>query len=75
MCIDMKLNHPESIRGQCLRNDGISTECMVICVILYVPIDHLYSLVISTGKGALLVKADIKLIKGVYRILSIHSED
>ena len=42
---------------------------------IYVPIDHLYSLVISTGKGALLVKADIKLIKGVYRMLSIHSED
>ena len=41
----------------------------------YVPIDHLYSLVISTGKGTLLVKADIKLIKGVYRMLSIHSED
>ena len=57
-------------------NDGISTECMVICVIyIYVPIDHLYSLVISAGNGALLVKADIKLIKGVYRMLSIHSED
>ena len=42
---------------------------------IYVPIDHLYSLVIRTGKGALLVKADIKLIKGVYRMLSIHSED
>ena len=48
---------------------------MVICVILYVPIDHLYSLVISTDKGVLLVKADIKLIKGVYRMLSICSED
>ena len=42
---------------------------------IYVPIDHLYSLVISAGNGALLVKADIKLIKGVYRMLSIHSED
>ena len=49
---------------------------MVICVIyIYVPIDHLYSLVISTDKGVLLVKADIKLIKGVYRMLSICSED
>ena len=42
---------------------------------MYVPIDHLYLLVISTVKGALLVKADIKLIKGVYRMLSICSED
>ena len=42
---------------------------------IYVPIDHLYSLVISAGNGALLVKADIELIKGVYRMLSIHSED
>ena len=42
---------------------------------IYVPIDHLYLLVIRTDKGALLVKADIKLIKGVYRMLSIHSED
>ena len=44
-------------------------------IYIYVPIDHLYSLVISAGNGALLVKADIKLIKGVYRMLSIHSEN
>ena len=50
-------------------NDGISTEWSSVS---YVSIDHLSSLVISTGKGALLVKADIK---EAYRMLSIHPED
>ena len=79
----MKLNHPESIRGQCLRNlsSPVGEVSMMVFLqsawssVSYVPIDHLYSLVISTGKEALLIKADIKLIKGVYRMLSIHSED
>ena len=74
MCIDMKLNHPESIRGQCLRNlsSPVGEVSMMAFLqsawssvsYIYVPIDHLYSLVISAGNGALLVKADIKLIKG-----------
>ena len=49
--------------------DGISAEWSSVS---YVSIDHLSSLVISTGKGALLVKADIK---EAYRMLSIHHED
>ena len=38
----------------------------------YVFIDNLSSLVITTGRGAFLVKADIK---EAYRMLSIHPED
>ena len=50
-------------------NDGISEEWPSVS---YVSIDHLSSLVISTGIGAFLVKADIK---EAYRMLSIHPED
>ena len=50
-------------------NDGISAEWSSVS---YVSIDHLSSLVISTGIGAFLVKADIKQ---AYRMLSIHPED
>ena len=50
-------------------NDGISAECSSVS---YVSIDHLSSLVTSTGRGAFLVKADIK---EAYRVLSIHPED
>ena len=50
-------------------NDGISTEWSSVS---YVSIDHLLALVLTTGKGALLVKADIK---EAYRMLPIHPED
>ena len=50
-------------------NDGISAEWSSVS---YVSIDHLSPLVISTGIGAFLVKADIKQ---AYRMLSIHPED
>ena len=49
--------------------DGVSAEWSFVS---YVSIDHLSSLIISTGKGAVLVKADIK---EAYRMLSIHRED
>ena len=49
--------------------DGVSAEWSFVS---YVSIGHLSSLIISTGKGALLVKADIK---EAYRMLSIHPED
>ena len=38
----------------------------------YVSLDHLASLVTSVGKGALLVKTDIK---EAYRMVSIHPSD
>ena len=38
----------------------------------HVSIDHLSSLVQSAGKGALLIKADIK---EAYRVLPIHPDD
>ena len=41
-------------------------------MVSYVSIAHLSSLVISTGRGAFLVKADIK---EAYRMLPIHPED
>ena len=50
-------------------NDGISAEWSSVA---YVSIDHLSSLVISTGRGSFLVKADIK---EAYRMLSIHPEN
>ena len=50
-------------------NDGISPE---LSSISYVSVDHLSSLVLSVGKGAFLVKADIK---EAYRMLPIHPHD
>ena len=45
-------------------NDGISAEWSYVS---YVSIDHLSSLVISTGIGAFLVKADMKRQKGCFQ--------
>ena len=50
-------------------NDGISAEWSSVS---YVSIYHLSSLVNSTGRGAFLVKADIK---EAYSMLPIHPED
>ena len=50
-------------------NDGISSEWSSTS---YVSIDHLSSLVLEAGKGAVLVKADIK---EAYRMLPIHPDD
>ena len=50
-------------------NDGISPE---LSSMSYVSLDHLASLVTSVGRGALLVKADIK---EAYRMVPIHSND
>ena len=50
-------------------NDGISPEWSSVS---YVSIDHLSCLVLEAGKGAVLVKADIK---EAYRMLPIHPDD
>ena len=50
-------------------NDGISPE---LSTVSYVSVDHLSSLVLSAGRGAFLVKADIK---EAYRMLPVHSHD
>ena len=50
-------------------NDGISPE---LSTVSYVSVDHLSSLVLSAGRGAFLVKADIK---EAYRMLPVHPHD
>ena len=50
-------------------NDGISPD---LSSVSYVSVDHLSSLVMSVGKGAFLVKADVK---EAYRMLPIHPHD
>ena len=50
-------------------NDGISPE---LSSVSYVSLDHLASLVTSVGRGAFLVKADIK---EAYRMVPIHPND
>ena len=50
-------------------NDGISPEFSTVS---YVSVDHLSSLVLSAGRGAFLVKADIK---EAYRKLPVHPHD
>ena len=50
-------------------NDGISQE---LSSIKYTSLDHLACLVNSVGRGALLVKADIK---EAYRMIPIHPQD
>ena len=50
-------------------NDGISSD---LSTLSYTSVDHLASLVLSHGKGALLVKADIK---EAYRMIPIHPDD
>ena len=50
-------------------NDGISPD---LSSVSYASVDHLSSLVLSAGRGAFLVKADIK---EAYRMLPIHPHD
>ena len=50
-------------------NDGIDSE---LSSLSYSSMDHLASLVVSVGKGSLLVKADIQ---ETYRIIPVHLED
>ena len=50
-------------------NDGISQE---LSSLSYTSVDHLASLVTSVGRGALLVKADIK---EAYRMVPVHPHD
>ena len=50
-------------------NDGISPK---LSTVSYVSVDHLSSLVLSAGRGAFLVKADIK---DAYRMLPVHPHD
>jgi len=50
----------------CSVNDGISSE---LSSINYTSVDHLASLVMSLGRGSLLVKADIQ---EVCRIVPVH---
>lgn len=50
-------------------NDGISKEHSSI---RYTSVDHLSSLVVGEGRGALLVKADIK---EAYRMVPVHPDD
>ena len=50
-------------------NDGVSSD---LSTLSYTSVDHLASLVLSHGEGALLVKADIK---EAYRMIPIHPDD
>ena len=50
-------------------NDGISKEYSSV---RYTSVDHLASLIITEGRGALLVKADIK---EAYRMVPVHPSD
>ena len=50
-------------------NDGISSEWSSVS---YPTVDHLSSLILSLGRGAFLVKADIK---EAYRMVPVHPQD
>ena len=50
-------------------NDGIDSELLSLS---YATIDQLVALVVSEGKGAFLVKADIQK---AYRMVPVHAED
>lgn len=50
-------------------NDGISRD---LSSLAYSSVDHLSTLILATGKGALLVKADIK---EAYRAVPVHRDD
>ena len=50
-------------------NDGISPD---LSTVSYMSVDYLSSLVLSVGRGAFLVKTDIK---EAYRMLPIHTHD
>ena len=58
-----------SSTNNCSVNDGIDP---VLSSLSYVSIDHLSSLILSLGREALLVKADIK---EAYRMVPIHPQD
>ena len=50
-------------------NDGVDSASSSLS---YVSIDHLLSLILSLGRGAMLVKADMK---EPYRMIPIHPQD
>ena len=50
-------------------NDGIATDLSSLC---YTSVDHLCSIILSVGKEAQLVKADIK---EAYRMVPVHPDD
>ena len=50
-------------------NDGINTDRSSLS---YASVDHLAALVVSTGRGGFLVKADIR---EAYRIVPVHPQD
>ena len=50
-------------------NDGIRTDWSSLS---YISVDHLAALIVAEGRGAYLVKADIK---EAYRMVPIHPED
>ena len=50
-------------------NDGIASEWSTVS---YATADHLATVILSLGRGAYLVKADIK---EAYRIIPVHPED
>ena len=50
-------------------NDGIDSN---LSSLSYSSIDHLAALIVTEGRGCLLVKVDIK---EAYRMVSVHSED
>ncbi|XP_072051535.1 uncharacterized protein [Amphiura filiformis] len=59
------LSYPE---GKSI-NDGIDPD---VCIVKYASFDVAVQLVISTGKGALMAKADIE---SAFRLLPVHPED
>ena len=68
MSYHMKVNDLSSPGGLSI-NDGIFQE---LSSVKYTSLDHLAYLVNSTGRGALLVKADIK---EAYRMIPVHPQD
>ena len=50
-------------------NDGIATDLLSLC---FTSVDYLCSIILSVGKGAQLVKADIK---EAYRMVPVHPDD
>ena len=52
-------------------NDGIATE-LYMSSLCYTSVDHLSSVILSVGKGALLVKVDIK---ETYRMVPVNPDD
>ena len=63
LIVDLSSPHGTSI------NDGIDTDRSSLS---YASVDHLAALVVSTGRGCFLVKADIK---EAYRMVPVHPQD